>query len=243
MLLKEFNSIEKGKQLINKTKTSNILVLYYANWCGYCTMFKPEWEKIHKSITDSKICEVAEVESDELQYTKPLQLHFKGFPSLVLYTKKEILSKPNQSELMNMFMGQNDEPKLPKNAVKYEGERTLSNIQDFLKQHITQSSKTLSKSKSKSTSTSKVLSRNKKQRKTMKGGMRTQCKSCKNTKKRTTTKNKKKKQNPKHISKTNYNKPTEYYTKQEIAKMKKERKNSEQIVSRLKQELNSTFKV
>jgi thiol-disulfide isomerase/thioredoxin len=237
MLLKEFNSIEKGKQLINKTKTNNILVLYYAEWCGWCQKFKPEWEKIHKEIAKSNICEVAEVESDELQYTKPLQSHFQGFPSLVLYTKKEI-TNPRNNGLMNMFMGQTNEPKLPTNAIKYDGDRTLYAIQAFLKQHIPQSSN----SKDKATSKSKTTSRNK-QRKTMKGGMRKQGKSGKKTKKNTTTKNKKQHIKPKHSSSNNYNKTSEYFTKQEIAKMKKERKKSAQIVSRLKRELNTTFKV
>lgn len=231
MLLKEFNSIEKGKQLINKTKTSNILVLYYAEWCGYCKMFKPEWQKIHTAITKSNICEVAEIESDELQYAKPLQSHFKGFPSLVLYTKNEI-ARPRNNGLMNMFMGQSEGPKLPKNAIKYEGERTLDAIQEFLKQHIPQSSNISTRS---NTSTKQTLKA--KKRKTMKGGMKKQGKSGKKTKKNTT--------NKKHKPSTSnsYNKSTEYFTKQEISKMKKERKKSAQIVSKLKRELNSAFKV
>jgi thiol-disulfide isomerase/thioredoxin len=244
MLLSKFNSIEKGKQLINKTKNSNILVLYHAEWCGYCKMFKPEWKKIHTAITKTEICEVAEVESEELEYVKPLKEHFKGFPSLVLYTKQEI-TKPKNNGLMNMFMDQNDGPKLPKNAIKYEGERTLNAIQSFLEKHIVNTSK--SKGKAKETSKSTTSRSKKNTRKTMKGGMRTQGKTGKKTKKNkknsSTKANINKGLKAKHSSNTNYSKSTEYYTKQEIAKMKKERKKSAQIVSRLKRELNTTFKV
>ena len=26
--------------------------LYYANWCGHCNRFKPEWEKVKKEISE-----------------------------------------------------------------------------------------------------------------------------------------------------------------------------------------------
>lgn len=136
MLLKNINS-QNANNIINKTKTSNILVYYYASWCGYCQAFSNEWNKINKHITDNNICDVAEIESDELQYVKPLQAHFKGFPSLVLYTKSEIIKPKNNNGLLNMFMmNANNGPKLPKNAIKYDGERTLASVIEFLNKHL-----------------------------------------------------------------------------------------------------------
>jgi thiol-disulfide isomerase/thioredoxin len=136
MLLKNINS-QNANNIINKTKTSNILVYYYASWCGYCQAFSTEWNKINKHITDNNICDVAEIESDELQHVKPLQSHFKGFPSLVLYTKSEIIKPKNNNGLLNMFMmNTNNGPKLPKNAIKYDGERTLASVVEFLNKHL-----------------------------------------------------------------------------------------------------------
>lgn len=136
MLLKNINS-QNANNIINKTKTANILVYYYASWCGYCQAFSTEWNKISKHITDNNICDVAEIESDELQYVKPLQAHFKGFPSLVLYTKSEIIKPKNNNGLINMFMmNANNGPKLPKNAIKYDGERTLASVIEFLNKHL-----------------------------------------------------------------------------------------------------------
>jgi transposase-like protein len=161
MLLKNINS-QNANNIINKTKTSNILVYYYASWCGYCQAFSNEWNKINKHITDNNICDVAEIESNELQYVKPLQSHFKGFPSLVLYTKSEIIKPKNTTGLLNMFMmNANNGPKLPKNAIKYDGERTLASVTEFLNKHLNTQEFNNNKSSTSINNTSNVLPTNK----------------------------------------------------------------------------------
>lgn len=266
MLLKDINS-QNANNIINKTKTSNILVYYYASWCGYCQAFSTEWNKINKHITDNNICDVAEIESDELQYVKPLQSHFKGFPSLVLYTKSEIIKPKNNTGLLNMFMmNANNGPKLPKNAIKYDGERTLSSVTEFLNKHLntpesTNKPKATTNKQFKAKPLNKRNKMNKSKRQTPTVRQPKTKKGIRPNKKTTAPRYKNKgkgvgkvknadinpnvyNNNIRTINNTNTVSRSESedetkYTNKEIEKMKKERAKNSDIVSKLKQELKS----
>ena len=40
---KDINKLQQAK------KSTNVLVWYYADWCGHCQMMKDEWEKLVES--------------------------------------------------------------------------------------------------------------------------------------------------------------------------------------------------
>lgn len=221
MLFKNINSLKKGNILVNKTKNSNILVLYYANWCGHCISFKPIWETIHKHINSRNICDVAEIESEELKYVKPLRTHYNGFPTLVLYKKSELL-QPKKTGLINSFFdkySQQNTSSLPKNAINYSGARTFNDILKFVKQNIPSTNIPKTNRKLKLIDGSKT--KYKKTNNPIKPKL-----TLKNTKQTNT-----------------YNRSPEFYTNKEVLKMKKDRKKSQLVVSKLKKELNDTFKV
>lgn len=134
----------------NKMKDGNIIVLYYANWCGYCQMMKPEWDKF-KSQCNSKY-NVAEVESEYLDQTG-FNDEVEGFPTIKYYDAK-------------------------RNMIKFEGDRTADSFLKFMKDNAEtveqekNNNKTNSEKNSKSKKTkskSKKSGKVKKSKKTKKG--------------------------------------------------------------------------
>ena len=83
------------------------LYFFYADWCGYCRKFKPEWEKL-KAEPNLGI-ELEEVDCSDNKNVPALakEYNVKGFPTLILV---------------------NDG-----NKVTYEGERSANAIISFIK--------------------------------------------------------------------------------------------------------------
>ena len=244
MLIQNINNSKKAQLVLNKTKNNNVLVYYYASWCGYCQQFKDEWDKIKKDITKNNTCDIVEVESEELKYVPKLKTHFKGFPTLILYTKKEFTnSKKNNKGLINLFMNNNDESVLPSNAKKYENERTLEEVMKFLNLHL--NSKT---SSSKLNNIHTILPKLPKKKNSKVTKSKLNNKGAKKSYKTKTKKNNKKgsKNKPSHLKSPKYktvNHDSSYYTKKEILKMKKDRQKNSKLASRLKKELSESFKI
>lgn len=73
-------------------KNNDILMLYYADWCGHCTTFKPIWndliEKIQNGET-TKIITVISIENEDLQKDENsnLKSQVQGFPTIKFYNK------------------------------------------------------------------------------------------------------------------------------------------------------------
>lgn len=56
------------------------VILYHANWCGHCTRFQPEWEKLNK------MEELKDVELVSYEYSKNKneidKANITGFPTI-----------------------------------------------------------------------------------------------------------------------------------------------------------------
>jgi thioredoxin-like negative regulator of GroEL len=50
--VRNVNSREKYNRLLKKVPC---ITLFYADWCGHCQQFKPEWRKFEKLIRDSDV--------------------------------------------------------------------------------------------------------------------------------------------------------------------------------------------
>lgn len=81
------------------------LYFFYADWCGYCRKFKPEWEKL-KAEPNLGI-ELEEVDCSNEAPALAKEYDVKGFPTLILVHSS--------------------------NKVTYEGERSANAIISFIK--------------------------------------------------------------------------------------------------------------
>lgn len=71
-----------GSNLEEKLKSGIWIVLFYADWCGHCQQFKPEWERM-KSLMPSNL-NSAEIESNNIsKMSNPPQV--QGFPTIKMY--------------------------------------------------------------------------------------------------------------------------------------------------------------
>ncbi len=58
------------------------VVLYYADWCGHCKTFKPEWEKL-KEMCKEKGIKYADYEADR-NVAEIEAANIKGFPTIMV---------------------------------------------------------------------------------------------------------------------------------------------------------------
>ncbi|KAK7873010.1 hypothetical protein R5R35_000310 [Gryllus longicercus] len=86
-------------------KTKDVLVEFYAPWCGHCKQLAPIYDQLGEKFSDSDTVVVAKMDAtaNELEHTK-----IQSFPTLKLYTKGD-----NQ-------------------VIEYNGERTLDGLSKFL---------------------------------------------------------------------------------------------------------------
>jgi thioredoxin-like negative regulator of GroEL len=93
-----------AQNLQNRMNSGNWIILYYADWCGFCQQFKPEWEAL-KSRMPAYI-NTAEAESGVIpQFPKPPVV--QGYPTIKLYRNSQDLGD-------------------------YQGARTSSDILEYL---------------------------------------------------------------------------------------------------------------
>lgn len=87
-----------------KNKKPVDVVLFYANWCGYCNNFMPTWDTLQQSITGANLVKVdCGVQKDVAT------LHdIKAFPTIRVY--------PNGDE----------------NYVEYKGDRSIGDLKGFI---------------------------------------------------------------------------------------------------------------
>ena len=91
--------------------------LYYAEWCGHCNKFKPEWEKFKKNALDGGIkTNEYEAEKDK---TKVEEANVSGFPTIIITIngKKEDYNGPRTAEALMEYV-KGDKPK-PAEGGKY----------------------------------------------------------------------------------------------------------------------------
>ena len=91
-----------------KDATKDVLVMYYAPWCGHCKKLKPVFDELAKEMAQHKDLVIAKFDAT----TNELDgLTIKGYPTLMFY------------------------PKDNKAGVKYEGGRTLEDFKVYLEKN------------------------------------------------------------------------------------------------------------
>jgi thiol-disulfide isomerase/thioredoxin len=100
-----FNWYQNGKLELFSGEAK--LYFFFADWCGYCKKFKPEWEKL-KNESNLGV-KLEEVDCSDSNNTPSLAKEYEvgGFPTLILVNGG--------------------------NKVTYEGERTKDAIVSFIK--------------------------------------------------------------------------------------------------------------
>lgn len=63
------------------------IILYYADWCGHCKAFKPEWEKLKKKLQNTNI-KVEEYE-ESVDGDKMNEDEIQGFPTIRIIKDKK----------------------------------------------------------------------------------------------------------------------------------------------------------
>lgn len=139
----------------NALKEGNIIVLYYADWCGYCQQFKPVWEELKKRLSKQSkpICHIGEVESANMQHLPDVEV--RSYPTIQFYKKKGSKSikskKPHldtrqdaipkvkpantfQEFVQNIMKTKPQDKPQDKHIVPFEGEdRTIANLLKFIR--------------------------------------------------------------------------------------------------------------
>lgn len=76
------------KSQINDKKTqSNVLTLYYTNWCGYSKQFLPDWKKIKDKINSGELGKNITTAEYECSEKKEIceKNKIRGYPSIILH--------------------------------------------------------------------------------------------------------------------------------------------------------------
>lgn len=72
-----------------------ILILYYAEWCPHCQIFKPVWKDVQDNLKSNKNVRIAEVEYKDLSSLPKKYKEIMGFPTLRVIKGGKIIGEYN----------------------------------------------------------------------------------------------------------------------------------------------------
>lgn len=119
-------SLKKLEKLVS---TGNTVLLNHASWCGHCSVFKPEWDKL--TTESKKNVNFVKIENQALQKLKSENPKLYKritpkdgmiyFPMIVVFVSKQS-DKPSQKKI-------------------YDGSRTAVSLQQYLTSNIKETQK------------------------------------------------------------------------------------------------------
>jgi thiol-disulfide isomerase/thioredoxin len=100
------NSTSKLLKLKNKTGKKGMLLIY-ADWCGYCTRFKPDYKKLDSILKEKGILfPLFAIEDSSIEASKQLgpALNFTGYPTLkVVMENGELVNYTGNRDLESLL--------------------------------------------------------------------------------------------------------------------------------------------
>ena len=104
--------VAKNFDQIVLDKTKDVLIEFYAPWCGHCQKLEPKYKKLAKNMQQYPNVVIAKM--DATANDVPTNFKVDGFPTIY-------------------FAPSNDK----ENPIKYEGEREMKNFAKFIREHAT----------------------------------------------------------------------------------------------------------
>ena len=93
---KYLNLKQNGKEMVGGGNHKKTLILYKAQWCGFCTRFKPLWEKL-KEMHGEDI-NFTEYDAD-IDHAIIKKANISGYPSLRLHKNGKFIDYNGEREL------------------------------------------------------------------------------------------------------------------------------------------------
>lgn len=121
--VKDKNTAQTFKKVLND---GNIIVLYYADWCGYCQQFKPVWEDLKKKMEkggNASLCHLGEVESSNMHHLPDVEV--KSYPTILFYKHQKQVPKKEENK------NKKHKPTLPTPDGKKENIKNTKPINSF----------------------------------------------------------------------------------------------------------------
>tara|TARA_B100001250_G_C19467290_1_gene642910 strand:- start:183 stop:632 length:450 start_codon:yes stop_codon:yes gene_type:complete len=87
MKILHVNSEKDLKKFNNTVKNGKMLVVFVANWCGYCKYLKPIWKKMEKTMKKSKCVKKGIIAMIYSDYKDKVQVpsNCDGYPTIRLF--------------------------------------------------------------------------------------------------------------------------------------------------------------
>ena len=86
---------DKTGQLINPSipKDKPVIIMIQANYCGYCTMAKPDFQKFASKSNGKYVCATIQGDGDKKLYKKLKKIYpqFQYYPSYIAYKNGEFV--------------------------------------------------------------------------------------------------------------------------------------------------------
>jgi thioredoxin-like negative regulator of GroEL len=74
---------QKNHEKVTQDSTKDVLVMYYAPWCGHCKSLKPVWNQLSDYVLKTDVV-IAKIDMTTNKLEAP---EVKGFPTIYFYPK------------------------------------------------------------------------------------------------------------------------------------------------------------